>query len=114
MTNWKKVIFKGRKQLAETIKDAWEQAQGLSSQWRGYVYEISIWDDGTDHSEWDFMSGSEQKHRACTWGDAYDAKLLTVLVVKDLQARPQFTDEEIKAMIDKWLKKFSGKSKRAA
>jgi hypothetical protein len=116
MTNWKKVVFSGRKQLAETIKGAWEDAQAVPtcSSYRHYVYEIAIWDDGDNTSEAQFMAASEQKRCACTWGDVDDAKLLTVLTVKELKARPQFTDEEIKEMIAKWLKKFSQKIKKAA
>jgi hypothetical protein len=111
MANWKKIIFAGRRQLAKTIKEAWEQAQcAANTSWRGYVLEISIWDDGTNYSQWELMASSEQKRRACNWGDTDDAKLLTVLRIADLLKRPQFTDEEIKAMIDKWLKKFSRKA----
>jgi hypothetical protein len=73
-----------------------------------------IWDDGENTSELGFMAASEQKRTALTWGDAKDARLLTVLTVKDLKARPQFTDAEIKEMITKWLEKFGKRGKKAA
>jgi hypothetical protein len=117
-TNWKKVIFKGRKQLAETIKSAWKQAQftkeGCYRYRQSYLLEIMIYDEDNGHSEWEWETQEVHNLRACEWRDIDDCKLLTSLKVKDLINRPQFTDEEIKAMIDKWLKKYGSKSNKAA